>query len=90
MLMHRSRWPTSLEAPYGAGWNGGCGFKRRGLGGAGRFAQVRGRSGQRFRVGLVRFRAGNEGLRNLLRENPEVEDLRREIMRFLYRMIFVF
>ena len=92
MLMHRSRWPTSSEAPYD------CWLERwfvassaEGLAALDDLRKCVEEAANAFGSGLVRFRAGNEGLRNLLRENPEVkEDLRREIMRFLYRMIFVF
>ena len=44
-----------------------------------------------FGTGIIRFSAGNQELRDRLRDEPECRDeLQREIMRYMYKLIFLF
>ena len=92
MMVHGTRWSRDRDAPMDCWletW-----YKASKEEGLSVLEDLRGcvqQAANAFGTGLIRFQAGNQKLRDKLRNQAGLaDDLQREIMRYMYKLIFLF
>ena len=91
MLTHGHAGRTTRRTPWSVGLNAGTSLPKKKGSVLEDLRMCVQHAANAFGTGIIRFSAGNQELRDRLRDEPECRDeLQREIMRYMYKLIFLF